>query len=292
MYGGVEYTVNLKKLYKLSKYLHAQVVQADKRVSAGGVVVNDEGKIALVKPSGGFGGYEWTYPKGGQEQGETLEQTALREVQEEAGLIGKIIAPLGKFKGTSSFTYYFLMKLEHDTGHHDWETEKVEFVTPEKARGMLNSGRDQKVLDTALQNWSKIFKRAKGSYKVTAINRRRFFVKKLLNFLSQDSTKNYTRDQIAKYLDADMEKVNYALIFLTESGIIRDKDGVFGVAKSTASHRGGKSLTSKKEQTTTDTVKAELETEYEQLRREADEEFKSGKTADLFEFLNDPEKFR
>lgn len=67
------------------------------------------------------------------------------------------------------------------------------------------------------------------SHKVTAINRRRFFVKKVLNFLSQDFTKGYTREQVAKYLDADMEKVNHALILLTEGGIIKNRDGLFGV---------------------------------------------------------------
>ena len=229
--------MNFKKLYDLNKYLYKQVTAQEKWTSAGGVVVNEKGEIALVKPSGGFGGYQWTYPKGGQESGETLEQTALREVKEESGLVGKIVAPLGKFEGTSSFTYYFLMKLEQETGHHDQETEEVKFVTPEKARGMLNPGRDQKVLDKVLQNWSRVFKQqtATASRKVIAINRRRFFVKKLLNFLSQDFTKGYTAAQIAQSLNADMEKVNHALTYLTESGKIKNREGLFGVGKQVAS---------------------------------------------------------
>lgn len=227
--------MNLTRLRNLNKYLYKRVTAQEKWISAGGVVVNERGEIALVKPSGGYGGYKWTFPKGRVEGRELFEQAALREVKEESGLVGEIVELIGKFEGTSSYTYYYLMKLVKDTKHYDWETEEVKFVTPEEAKGMLNSDRDQKVLVKVIQLLSKT--KTTSSHKVIAINRRRFFVKKLLNFLSQDFTKGYTPAQIAQYLDADIDKVNYALTHLAESGIIKNRDGLYGVGKQTASHK-------------------------------------------------------
>ena len=51
-------------------------------VKAGCVVVNDKNEVLLV---GDKEGKIWTFPKGHAENDETLEQVALREVQEETG---------------------------------------------------------------------------------------------------------------------------------------------------------------------------------------------------------------
>lgn len=64
--------------------------------SAGGVIyrIAEEGavEVALIATRGGT---RWQLPKGTCEPGETIEQTALREVQEECGLAGKCEAHLG-----------------------------------------------------------------------------------------------------------------------------------------------------------------------------------------------------
>lgn len=50
-------------------------------------------EIFFVKNAYGY----WTFPKGKQEKGESLVDTAIREAREEAGLEGlKIVAPLGR----------------------------------------------------------------------------------------------------------------------------------------------------------------------------------------------------
>ncbi|MEM7481415.1 MAG: NUDIX hydrolase [Acidobacteriota bacterium] len=58
--------------------------------SAGGLVVR-AGEILLISLQDGK---RWQLPKGHIEKGETLEQTALREVQEETGVTGQVVAPL------------------------------------------------------------------------------------------------------------------------------------------------------------------------------------------------------
>ena len=49
--------------------------------AGGGLVVNSEGKFLMIRRSG-----LWDLPKGHQEEGEDIEITALREVEEETGL--------------------------------------------------------------------------------------------------------------------------------------------------------------------------------------------------------------
>jgi 8-oxo-dGTP pyrophosphatase MutT (NUDIX family) len=54
--------------------------------AAGGLVLNEQGEILLIKRRG-----KWDLPKGKAEPGESPEQTALREVEEECGLTGLIL---------------------------------------------------------------------------------------------------------------------------------------------------------------------------------------------------------
>ncbi len=54
--------------------------------AAGGLVLNERGEILLIKRRG-----IWDLPKGKAEPGESAEQTALREVEEECGLAGLIL---------------------------------------------------------------------------------------------------------------------------------------------------------------------------------------------------------
>ena len=56
----------------------------DREFSAGGVVSRGD-KLLLVEVTNLKGEKKWTFPKGHPEAGETAQQTALREVEEETG---------------------------------------------------------------------------------------------------------------------------------------------------------------------------------------------------------------
>lgn len=71
---------------------------AVQETSAGGVVIDvHEGRarIAIIARRNRAGRIEWCLPKGHVEPGETLEQTAEREVAEETGIIGRVLVTLG-----------------------------------------------------------------------------------------------------------------------------------------------------------------------------------------------------
>ena len=71
---------------------------AVEEISAGGVVVDvhrGAARVAVIARRNRAGRIEWCLPKGHIENDETLEQTAVREVAEETGIVGRILAPLG-----------------------------------------------------------------------------------------------------------------------------------------------------------------------------------------------------
>lgn len=57
-----------------------------KIVSSGFIVISKSGKVLLGKVNNQKPPYQWTIFKGGQEEGETLIDTAIRELKEETGI--------------------------------------------------------------------------------------------------------------------------------------------------------------------------------------------------------------
>jgi ADP-ribose pyrophosphatase YjhB (NUDIX family) len=113
--------------------------------SAGGVVVNRKGEVALIRQ-----GKSWTFPKGRLEAGEAIHHAARREVREETGLKARITTYLGIVEGARHVTHYFLMSLERDDGLHDDEVDEVRFFKPSKAKRQLHSRSDRLLLRRAV----------------------------------------------------------------------------------------------------------------------------------------------
>ncbi len=91
-----------------------------RETSAGGLIISGidgpdgERCAALIGRVDRRGRMMWSLPKGHIETGETAEQTAVREVAEETGIEGNVVASLGKIE------YWFVSegKRIHKTVHH------------------------------------------------------------------------------------------------------------------------------------------------------------------------------
>lgn len=85
--------------------------------SAGGIVVDvvdGQARIAVIARRNRAGRVEWCLPKGHQEGDETLEETAAREVAEETGIEGRVLAVLG----TIDYWFSTQEKRVHKVVHH------------------------------------------------------------------------------------------------------------------------------------------------------------------------------
>ena len=90
---------------------------AVEEISAGGVVIDvHEGvaRVAVIARRNRAGRVEWCLPKGHIENGETLEQTAVREVAEETGIVGRVLTSLG----TIDYWFSTSDKRVHKVVHH------------------------------------------------------------------------------------------------------------------------------------------------------------------------------
>ncbi|MEK7186547.1 MAG: NUDIX domain-containing protein, partial [Patescibacteria group bacterium] len=158
--------------------------------SAGGVVYREKAnKLEILVAQHSYH-HGWVFPKGliDKDKKETKEDAALREVQEETGIIGEILKPIKPVTywynweddpsthstdSTSSLqagslqagsgkagsgrvkikktVYYFLMKFKIDTGIHDDEMERVVWIPQEEVMGRLTYKSDKEVWKEAKQ---------------------------------------------------------------------------------------------------------------------------------------------
>lgn len=99
------------------------------RAAAGAVVVEDDGRVWLVSPTNGYGGYSATFPKGRVDPGGTLQHTAIREVFEESGLVVRLEAHLIDVRRTQTYTrYYIARRIGGCPSAMGWETQAVHLV--------------------------------------------------------------------------------------------------------------------------------------------------------------------
>lgn len=115
-------------------------------VAGGGKVYNSRGEILFI-----FRNDKWDLPKGKTEKNESIEETSIREVEEETGVQGlEIVKPLnttyhifkrnGKHK--IKVTYWFEMKTMFEGKLHPQENEgitKVEWLSPQESQKALEN---------------------------------------------------------------------------------------------------------------------------------------------------------
>jgi 8-oxo-dGTP pyrophosphatase MutT (NUDIX family) len=134
--------------------------------SAGGIVVSaDRERPSLVAGMRrrARDAVTWTLPKGTPDPGESVEETAIREVGEETGLAVRIIEPLPSIEYTfvqdgvriHKTVHYFLMEpTGGDLAHHDAEFERVRWVPFDEAGGLLSFATERELVAAAAERLS------------------------------------------------------------------------------------------------------------------------------------------
>src|SRR4051812_30630405 len=133
-------------LYGASRMTDAQVQ------AAGGVVVRADGRIAVIhRPR-----YDdWSLPKGKLQPDESFEDGALREVEEETGIRGRIREELAATryedrKGRDKIVRWYRMDIDGEPlefAPND-EVDELRWLTPGEAHDLLSYERDRSLVDT------------------------------------------------------------------------------------------------------------------------------------------------
>jgi 8-oxo-dGTP diphosphatase len=117
--------------------------------AAGGIVLDDDGRVALVhRPR-----YDdWSLPKGKLDPGESFEEAALREVEEETGMRCRLLDELDPVeyrdnKGRQKLVRYWLMAVDQDPGFvPNDEVDELRWVHPEEAAELLTYAHDAELV--------------------------------------------------------------------------------------------------------------------------------------------------
>jgi 8-oxo-dGTP diphosphatase len=116
--------------------------------AAGGIVTRD-GEVLLVhRPK-----YDdWTFPKGKLDAGESNEQAAVREVEEETGLrcsLGRELPSTSytDSRGRPKIVRYWQMQAEEGEFEPTDEVDEIAWLDPEEAAERLTYAHDRKVLE-------------------------------------------------------------------------------------------------------------------------------------------------
>jgi uncharacterized protein involved in tolerance to divalent cations/ADP-ribose pyrophosphatase YjhB (NUDIX family) len=160
--GSSNYMKWLKEQVTPGPRARSDGIRTVREVSAGGVMYrknSDQIQIALIHVRN-----RWGLPKGHVEEGERIEETALREVREETGLEGRVVKKLGDIRYAyrdktkegepiriyKRVHFYLLRYLKGDVRDHDHEVDEARWFPMDQVIKNLKFATERKMVHRAL----------------------------------------------------------------------------------------------------------------------------------------------
>lgn len=110
-------------------------------ISSGVVIEEPDGRVWVINPTNSFGGYKGTFPKGGVEDGLSMQANAIKEAFEETGLQVEITDFIGDFdRSTSRCRFYRARRIGGTPSDMGWESQSVQLIPKEQLYSHLNRG--------------------------------------------------------------------------------------------------------------------------------------------------------
>ena len=130
--------------------------------SAGGVVTDSAGRVAVIRTNSPGGEPVWGLPKGHLKKREDAPTAALRETQEETGLVVRLTAP--EPAGTIEYSFlaadgeevhkrvafYRMEAVGGDPTRHDDEVAEVALLSPAEASERLTFENERRLVSDLL----------------------------------------------------------------------------------------------------------------------------------------------
>jgi 8-oxo-dGTP pyrophosphatase MutT (NUDIX family) len=119
-----------------------------KKAAAGIVIEEPDGRVFVVHPTNGFGGYDVSWPKGTAEPELSLQGNSLKEIFEETGLKVQITGFIGDFERTTSKARFYRGKrLSGSPADMGWESEAVSLIPKDQLFEHLNNWPDHPIAE-------------------------------------------------------------------------------------------------------------------------------------------------
>jgi ADP-ribose pyrophosphatase YjhB (NUDIX family) len=126
------------------------ILPKGKKAAAGVIIEEPDGRVWLLRPTNGFGGYDATFPKGRIDPGIGMQASAIKEAFEETGLQVEITGFVCDIERSVTMARFYRARRVGGTPKDmGWEAQAVQLVPKDELHQVLNTEVDRHIAKQA-----------------------------------------------------------------------------------------------------------------------------------------------